>query len=406
MTLIKNGTIVTEKGEIAGHALAIDDERIAAIVPDGGERDVARRATSGGSTAREVIDAEGGYVIPGFVDIHSDYIEHMTSPRPTSVMDFSLGLRETERELVSHGITTMFHSLSIYKRALFSEKPIRNPENVRKFADVIARSHSSLHLIRHRFHARFEIDNIDRTEELLEYIREGKVHLVSFMDHTPGQGQYRDIEMYRSTLKGYQDLSESELDRIVAETQGSRKLTLDRISEIAGIARERGIAVASHDDDSVEKLAFARSFGTTISEFPITLEVAREAKALGFHTIAGAPNVLLGGSHSGNLSAEEAIADGCVDILCSDYYPAAMIHAVFSLHDRRGIPLHELVNLVTINPARAVLMDGEIGSIEVGKKADVLVVKRIENGFPVVAHAIVDGKEVFSSRYRTEGRTV
>ncbi len=400
MLFIKNCTIVTENGEIAGHSLAIDGDRIAAIVPDGS----GPGAVFAASPADETIDAEGGYVTPGFIDIHSDYIEHMTAPRPTSVMDFSLGLHETERELVSHGITTMFHSLSIYKRALFSEKPIRNAENVRKFADVIARSHGSLHLIRHRFHARFEIDNIDRTEELLDYILEGKVHLVSFMDHTPGQGQYRDIEMYRSTLRGYQDLTDAELDRIVSETQGSQKLTLERISEIARTARERGIAVASHDDDSVEKLAFVQSFGTTISEFPITLEVARAAKARGLHTIAGAPNVLLGGSHSGNLSAEEAIADGCVDILCSDYYPAAMIHAIFSLHERRGIPLHELVNLVTINPARAVLMDGEIGSIDIGKKADVLVIKRLESGFPVVANAIVDGKEVFSSRYRTEAR--
>ena len=129
------------------------------------------------------------------------------------------------------------------------------------------------------------------------------------------------------------------------------------------------IAVASHDDDEVEKLSLVKSYGTTISEFPTTLEVARKAKEMGLWTIAGAPNVLLGGSHSGNLSAAEAIQEQTIDILCSDYYPAALLHSIFKLSEEYGQDLHEMFQLVTLNPAKAVQMDDEIGSIKEGKKA-------------------------------------
>ena len=118
-----------------------------------------------------IIDAKGGYISPGFVDIHSDYIEGIVSPRPTSLMDFNMGIREAEKIFVSHGITTMFHSLSIYKEDGFSHKPIRNPENVNRLIDAINETHTSEHLIRNRMHARFEIDNIEEVDSLLKILR-------------------------------------------------------------------------------------------------------------------------------------------------------------------------------------------------------------------------------------------
>lgn len=187
----------------------------------------------------EVIDAAGGYVAPGFIDLHSDYIEHMAAPRPTSLMNFHLSLREAEKELITHGITTMFHSLSIYKSSEFSHKPIREPENVRKFIEMIHQTHHTKHLIRHRFHARFEIDSIEEVENLKSYIAECKVHLISFMDHTPGQGQYRDLEIYRKTIKGYQELSDEEIDRVITKHQHKEKLTLEGIKEIATLAQQK-----------------------------------------------------------------------------------------------------------------------------------------------------------------------
>jgi len=384
------------------NARAVLPDRVAddldVIVEDGLISDL-RRPGGAADYGFEAIDARGGYLLPGFIDVHADYIEHMAAPRPTSVMDLGMSLREAERELATHGITTMFHSLSLYGVSDFDVKPIRDPENTRKFIDIIDGTRAASHLIRHFFHARFEIDNLARTEELEGYLRSGRVQLVSFMDHSPGQGQYRDLEVFRRTLKGYRDLSDGEVDRIIGERTAAAKLSESRIRELARLAREHGISVASHDDDSVEKLALVSGFGSTISEFPVSLEIAREARKRGMRTVAGAPNVLLGGSHSGNLSAREAILDGSVDILCSDYYPAAILHAIFKLHREDGLDLAYLARLATLNPAEAVGMAAEIGSIERGKKADLIVVEDVDGTFPACTSVLVGGRRVIYCDY-------
>jgi len=393
---ITNGRVVTPEAVLENHTVLVEDGLIADILPNG---DVRSGHDDNGSWY-ERIDADGAWVIPGMIDIHADYIEHMAAPRPTSVMDFRFALHQAERELIAHGVTTMYHSLAIYDYTEFMPSPIRSPENTKRLIDLIARSHDAEHLIHHRFHARFEIDNLNRVEELKGYIRDRRVHLISFMDHTPGQGQYRNLEIYRKTLKGYRNVSDEEVDRIIEHSRSREKLSLDAITELAQYAADNGIAVASHDDDSAEKLDLVKMFGATISEFPITIDVAERARELGMHTVAGAPNVLLGGSHSGNLSAGEAVLAGAVDVLCSDYYPAALLAAVFALHRKHGRPLEEMVRLVTINPARAVLIHKETGSIEAGKRADLLVVRELDDGTPYVARAIVAGKPVYTSEYR------
>lgn len=172
------------------------------------------------------------------------------------------------------------------------------------------------------------------------------------------------------------------------------------MKEIAALAQEYQIAIASHDDDTLEKLELVHSFGTTISEFPITLEVANRARNLGMFTTAGAPNVLLGGSHSGNLGAAEAIQNQAIDILCSDYYPAAMLHAIFTLVNEYDMDLADMMKLVTLNPAKAVKMDHEIGSIREGKKADMLIIENISDDFPVITGVFVDGKLIQKTNYR------
>ncbi len=391
MYVISNGKIVSEEGILSGFDLLISGNRIEQIVR-AGEQEYPADA--------ERIDAAGGYISPGFIDLHSDYIEHMAAPRPTSLMDFQLSLRETEKQLISHGITTMFHSLSLYKGSEYAYKPIREPQNVRKFIDLIDQTHHTKHLVRHRFHARFEIDNLEEIDNLKSYIAEKKVHLISFMDHTPGQGQYRDLELYRNTIKGYGDMTDEEIETMIDERQSAEKLTIEGIREIARMAQEISISIASHDDDSLEKIDLVQGFGATISEFPITLEIAKKAKAAGMYTIAGAPNVMLGGSHSGNLSAAEAIQHECIDILCSDYYPAAMLHAIFELNKRCGLDLADMFKLVTINPAKAVGLDDEIGSIREGKKADLLIIEKIDPDFPVITSVFVDGELVQKTNYR------
>lgn len=393
MYLIINGRIVTEDTILTGYELLIEGNRIAKIIPqDSLDIDTINNA--------QVIDAAGGYVTPGFIDIHSDYIEHMAAPRPNCLMDFNMSIRETEKELVLHGITTMFHSLSLFKSTEFKHKPIRDPENVSKFMDLIEKSSPASHLIRHRFHARFEIDNYKEVDNLKSYIAAQKVQMVSFMDHTPGQGQYSDIKVYKEIVKGYNDqFDDEEIDRIIAKHQSKPKLTMEGIKEISDMALHQGIAIASHDDDSEEKLELVKGFGATISEFPITLETARKAKEMGLFTMAGAPNILLGGSHSGNLSAAEAIRENCIDILCSDYYPPALLHAVFEMARKYQMSLVEMFKLVTTNPAKAVKMDEEIGSVRVGKKADLLVIQTLKDDFPVISAVFVDGRLVQQTNY-------
>lgn len=382
MYLITNGQIVTEKEILKGYELLIEGDKI---------KKVALKGEINVHDA-EVIDARGGYVAPGFIDVHSDYIEGMAAPRPNVMIDFNVSLRETEKILINEGITTMFHSLSLWKSDEFAFKPIRTAKNVKKFAEIIAKIHHNSHLIHHRFHARLEIDNIDEVENLMNYIKEDKVHLISFMDHTPGQGQYRDLEVYRRAIKGYRKLiDDEEVNKLIEHGQTKEKMTVDMIKKLANFAAEKDIAIASHDDDTIEKLEFVNSFGASISEFPITLQIAQNAKKLGMHTVAGAPNILLGGSHAGNLCAAEAIKEEAIDILCSDYYPASMLHAVFLLHEKYGLDLGKMFNLVTINPARAVKMDNIIGSIKENKKADIIIIEKIDGDFPVITSVFIDG---------------
>lgn len=391
MYLITNGQIVTENGILSDHDVLIEGDRI---------RKIVQRGKIEAGDFIEVIDAKGGFVAPGFVDIHSDFIETMAAPRPTTMMDFNLCLRESEKILINQGITTMFHSLSLYKSNEFSHKPIRTANNVKQIVELIDKTHDNKHLIHHRVHVRLEIDNFGEIENLKKYINENKVHLVSFMDHTPGQGQYKDLEVYRNTLQGYKNISDAEVDALIEGHKVKEKMTMELIKEVADLARAKNIAVASHDDDCEEKLNMIKRFGVNISEFPITLEVAKFAKSIGMFTIAGAPNILQGGSHSGNLSAIEAIDEGAINILCSDYYPAALLHSIFIMHEKHGHDLVKMFNLVTINPAKAVNMDKEIGSIEENKRADLIIIEKIDKNYPVITSVFVDGNLVSRMNYR------
>lgn len=384
---IINGQIVLEDRILNGCDLVIENDTIIDICP--------KETTY--AESMEIIDAYGGYVMPGFIDVHSDYIEKMVAPRKTSVMDMELAVYEFEKECCSHGITTMFHSVSMLEGELST--PMRLPENVSKLADIIEKSHSQLHLIHHRFHMRFELNNLGQYDLMKSYLNRGLVHLISFMDHTPGQGQYRDLEVYKTAYLRKEGVSEQEMDEEISRLQNQQKLTLDKIQEACAIAKTRNIAIASHDDDTVEKLDLVKELGANISEFPITMEVAHAAKKRGMYTVVGAPNILLGGSHSGNLSARKAIEENCADILCSDYYPSALLHSIFQMVNY-GQKLEDMVAKVTINPARATHIDHITGSIVKGKKADLLIVGILPNELPAITHVFVDGKLIQTNHYR------
>ena len=203
-------------------------------------------------------------------------------------------------------------------------------------------------------------------------------------------------------LYGWIMVSENEgktFEEVLEHHRNKKILSMEQLQELADLAHQNHITVASHDDDTVEKLQLNRQLGVDISEFPITEEVAKAAHEMGFYTIAGAPNILLGGSHSGNMSAAQAIQNQSVDILCSDYFPQALLHSLFVMCDKHGQTLPDMVNKVSLNPAKAMGIDKDYGSIEVGKKAD-LVIADILDGYPVVTHVLVDGQTTSRVEYR------
>ena len=383
MIEIKNGKIVTPSEVIEGKSLFIEDGYIHHI----GEYD---------GSAEKVIDAQGRYVMPGFIDVHSDKIEKVINPRPTAVFDFELGLKEVEKELLQQGITTIYHSFSIYEIATLGGSLLRTNENVQKMAKLIADLHTREHLIHHRCHLRLEIDNLDVYDIAKNMMDTDLINEISFMDHTPGQGQYRDLEIYR---KSHDSSIGQTYEEILEAHRNKKTLTFEQMKELAEIAHEKNITVASHDDDTIEKLELNMQIGVNISEFPITIEVAKEAKKKGFYTVVGAPNILLGGSHSGNMSAAEAILNDCADILCSDYYPQALLHSIFIMYHKHGVSLPEMIKKVSLNPAKAMQIDKEYGSLEAGKRADVLIVDELD-GYPVITHVLVDGRTTSRVEYR------
>lgn len=199
MKYIHGGKIITPTEVIEGKCLIIKDSKILEIADWNFELEQAAR----GCENSEIIDAEGAFISPGFIDIHSDYIEQLLSPRPRCLMDFNMALRESEKHLLVSAITTMYHSLSMMGGPDSERKEIRSYENLIKLMDLINQQSDRDHIIHHRFHLRVETDNHHRVGEIMGFIKQGKVDMLSFMDHTPGQGQYTDIAKYRQIIKGY-----------------------------------------------------------------------------------------------------------------------------------------------------------------------------------------------------------
>ncbi|MDE5414759.1 alpha-D-ribose 1-methylphosphonate 5-triphosphate diphosphatase [Alkalihalobacterium chitinilyticum] len=365
-----------------------------------GETIVGIEEFSPSSAGSEDIDATGKWIIPGFVDSHSDAIEIELEPRPSSTFPIEVSFYELEKKLVGEGITTIYHSLSLMEEN--AKKWTRRNDNVLSVIKDIKRLARGQHLIRHKTHLRYEITNLTAMPEVKTLIKLKDIDQLSFMDHTPGQGQFRDIEVHKKLLMEHRHYSEDQADSFIEESKSLKKLADDDIHQLAELAHEYGVPIASHDDDSVEKLEVVKDWNATISEFPIELEVAQKAKEMDLFVVMGAPNALLGKSHSNNLSAMEAVQHGLVDIFCSDYYPSSLLYTVFKLY-HSGMPIYEAVNMVTYNPAKALKIDQDVGSIEVGKKADLLIINEL-NKRPILEAVLVNGRKVCEMNYQTNAQ--
>ena len=374
--LIKNAQVVTPYTVIPNGSVWVEAGRI---------RQVGTAITEPGSSIAKVIDAGGAYVMPGIIDIHTDAMDAEIVPRPGADIPVAVAFRELERKMCSCGITTVYHSLHLgYEVAeLVSHSKYSR-------ADVFSLVHGCGQrptLIRNKIHLRFELSGINAYEQCLELIRGGYIDLLSVMDHTPGQGQWSKESFKRHVMaKGK---TEEEFEEELMERMRRPKIEGDRLEALVQIARQCGLPVASHDDDTIEKVDAMLALGVNICEFPINMETAQYAMQMGMHVAGGASNVLRGGSMSGNLDMTTAIREGAVDVLCSDYYPAAILYSVFKLHGQ-GMPLHEAANLATFHAAESVGLDQELGSLETGKAADLLIV-RLQDELPMVTHSMVDG---------------
>ncbi|NOR60056.1 MAG: alpha-D-ribose 1-methylphosphonate 5-triphosphate diphosphatase [Methanosarcinales archaeon] len=373
---IINGQIITPDGVIEKGCVGIEDGRIIDIrdtLPD---------------TSGNVIDAKGGYVMPGIIDIHGDEMETAISPRPSSRFPADIALLQLDRSNAVCGITTKLHAIAYFEDELKG----RHVGFSKEIAKTIA--HCRYGLQTHHFlHIKCEIST--DLEDVLEVMESPLVKLVSLIDHTPGQGQFSDPEQYREYYKRVYGLSDTEIDGIIRKKPGYANAKVQNMREVARKALAKWISIASHDDDSSQKVELVHSIGARISEFPVTLNAANRSRELGMTICMGAPNVVLGRSTSGNLSSLQAVTAGLVDVLCSDYNPASMLYSPFILWKHGILTLPDAVKMVTLNPAKAVGMDYATGSIEIGKRADILVVTE-QMGIPVVARTIVSGEVVYA----------
>jgi alpha-D-ribose 1-methylphosphonate 5-triphosphate diphosphatase len=338
------------------------------------------------------INVQGNYLFPGFVDMHSDAIEKGIEPRPNTFFPVDIAVFELDKKIASCGITTMFHSLSFAEM----EVGLRSNSSAAGIIRQINEFTSKLK-VHTKIHARFEITDMAAVPYLEGLIQDDLIHLFSFMDHSPGQGQFRDISSYKSYYGPVYGKSDAEMDGIIDRKRRAREDGApDAIERLVALCKERLISIASHDDDSREKIEWLKEIGVGMTEFPVNIEAVRAARENGISVCLGSPNVLRGESQARNLSAREAISWGYGDILCSDYAPMTMLHAVLALERLEILPLHEAVNMVSLNPARAVGIAERTGSLEVGKDADILIVDPSE-GFPRILSTFVEGKEVYST---------
>jgi alpha-D-ribose 1-methylphosphonate 5-triphosphate diphosphatase len=333
----------------------------------------------GRSRLREALDLEGDYLLPGLVELHTDMLEKHAVPRPRVQWPTVAAVMAHDAQLAAAGITTVLDGLAVG----YVVDTVERPRNPRPFADAIRRAQAAgLLRAEHYFHMRCEVSTEHVLADFAPFVEDPLVRLVSLMDHTPGQRQFVRIDKYREYNQGKYGLSDAELDALIAKRREDQARYGERHrAAIVRVCEKHGLPLASHDDATRAHVEEAVQAGVVIAEFPTTREAAAAARTYGLSVVAGAPNLVLGRSHSGNVSAAELAGAGLLDILSSDYVPASLLHAAFLLHES-GFPMPAAMATVTATPAeRAGLSDR--GELAAGKRADLLRV-RVADGLPVV----------------------
>ncbi|RJF77837.1 alpha-D-ribose 1-methylphosphonate 5-triphosphate diphosphatase [Rhodopseudomonas palustris] len=341
---------------------------------------------SGGHGAMQ-INAAGLLVLPGIVDLHGDAFERQMMPRPGVDFPIDVALADSDRQAIANGITTMFHAVT------WSWEPgLRSAANARRMLDAIDLTRPRL-AVDTRIHLRHETFNLDAVDEIAQWIGELRVDLFAFNDHM--DSTLRDLSRphRRSRMVERTGLSGEEFDRLVERVASRTAEVPDSIARLAACARDAGLPMLSHDDDTPQMRQGYRELGVRIAEFPTTEETARAAAAAGDFIVFGAPNVVRGGSHTGWTKAADMIAKGLCSVLASDYYYPAPLLAAFRLVHDGILPLPQAWKLISEGPARAAGLSDR-GVLGAGKRADILIVDDRVALRPRLVAAIAGGRLV------------
>jgi alpha-D-ribose 1-methylphosphonate 5-triphosphate diphosphatase len=371
--------------------LVLEDQIVAgSLEMDAG---VIRSFADTPSQLPRALDGEGGWLLPGLIELHTDNLDKFFTPRPNVDWPAHSAMSSHDALMVANGITTVLDAVAI--------GDVRDGghrlENLQKMIDAVIHSQQAgVNRAEHRLHLRCELPN-ENTLSLFEQLMDKPgVSLVSLMDHSPGQRQFASREKYREYYQGKYHLSDQQMSEFEQEQihLSERWSTYNR-EAIAAHCRARHIALASHDDATAAHVAESRALGSAIAEFPTTEAAAQASHQQGLLVLMGAPNIVRGGSHSGNVAAHHLAALGVLDILSSDYYPASLLDAVFRLSndDSNAFNLPQAVQRVTRNPARALGLQDR-GMIAEGLRAD-LVLARSHGEHVYVQNVWRQGKQVF-----------
>lgn len=326
-------------------------------------------------------DFDGDYLIPGLVELHTDHLEGHYSPRPGVRWHAVAAVQAHDAQIATSGITTVFDCL----RMGSEEDGGFDPEEMRALADAIETAQEEGRLrAEHFLHLRCEVSAPDVLDAFDRFRNDSRVKLASLMDHAPGQRQFQTMGQYTLYYKTKRGLSEEAFARYVdMRKEQSQRYSAPHRAAIAEHCRGAGVTLASHDDATLDHVDEAVGQGVRLAEFPTSIEAARASHEAGLSVLMGAPNVVRGGSHSGNIAARDLAEAGILDVLSSDYVPSSLLHGAFKLADDvESISLPQAVALVTATPARTVGFDDR-GVIAPEKRAD-LVRVRHHKGIPVV----------------------
>lgn len=342
-------------------------------------------------TGRTGEDMGGDYIIPGLVELHTDHLEGHYAPRPKVRWNPIAAVLAHDAQVATAGITTVLDAL----RVGMDEDADLTSDDIRKLADAIEDSVAQDRLrADHFLHLRCEVSAPDCLQAFANFDGDERVKLASLMDHAPGQRQFVNLETYAYYYQRKLKLTDRDFKLFCEKrmSESAKNSGPNRVA-ISAACNERGIVLASHDDATSGHVDEAIEQGVRVAEFPTTQEAAKASKEAGLGVLMGAPNVMRGASHSGNVSARTLAADGLLDILSSDYIPFSLIQSAFFLGDVvEGISLPQAVAMVSKNPAEAIGLRDR-GVIEPGRRAD-LVRVRVDDHVPVVRTVWRQGRRV------------